>query len=284
MLDVRIITFLKLCQILNYRITANELNITQPAVTQHIKYLEQKYNCKLFDYSAKKLSLTNEARILKQYCESALSNETDLLEKLTQKDKIHLRIGTTKTIGEYVITDKLIALARNPKIQLDIIVDNTEKLLELLQKSQINIALVEGSFPKSYYSHKLMKKEELIGICSKYHKFYNKEVTIEEVLNEIVICREKGSGTRAVLEQFLQENNYSINNFNKDMSISSFKLIKKMVKSDCGISFVFESVANSDLALGTFRIKGSSVRREFNYVFLKNTIDKEIVKILEEDF
>ena len=72
MVDSRIKTFLALCRNMNYRRTADELNLTQPAVTQHIKYLENQYNCKLFSYDRRTLSLTKEGKLLQSYAENVL--------------------------------------------------------------------------------------------------------------------------------------------------------------------------------------------------------------------
>ena len=75
MIDTRVKTFLTLCDILNYRQTAEKLNMTQPAVTQHIHYLENLYGCKLFIYDRRSLKMTPEAEVLKKYAENVLYQE-----------------------------------------------------------------------------------------------------------------------------------------------------------------------------------------------------------------
>ena len=72
MIDSRMETFLTLCRVMNYRKTAELLNMTQPAVTQHIHYLENFYNCRLFVYNRKTLVMTEQAQILKEYAEKAV--------------------------------------------------------------------------------------------------------------------------------------------------------------------------------------------------------------------
>ena len=82
MIDYRIKTFLVLCDTMNYRKTAEILNMTQPAVTQHIHFLENEYKCKLFIYDRHTLKVTSEGEMLKNYAENVLFQEQKLLEKM----------------------------------------------------------------------------------------------------------------------------------------------------------------------------------------------------------
>ena len=103
MIDTRIETFLMLCRVMNYRKTAELLNMTQPAVTQHIHFLEEQYGCKLFSYDRRTLTMTKEAELLQKYAENVLYQEKKLKAELEHSDGVSLSIGATKTIGEYVI-------------------------------------------------------------------------------------------------------------------------------------------------------------------------------------
>ena len=92
---------------------------------------------------------------------------------------------------------------------------------------------------------------------------------MDALLQETIIHREDGSGTRAILEQELIGYNESLQRFQRHICISSFKLILELVKRGFGISFVYHILAVSDPELGMFTIKGEPVVREFNIVFLK---------------
>ena len=99
MLDYRLDTFLTVCEVMNYRETAEILHITQPAVTQHIQFLEKEYGCKLFTYKNRKLEKTHSARILEEYVRSMKYNERTLKNELLSEESQEYKIGTTKTIG-----------------------------------------------------------------------------------------------------------------------------------------------------------------------------------------
>ena len=281
MLDYRILTFLKLCETMNYRITAEELNMTQPAVTQHIHYLEEEYECKLFIYNRKKLEKTNQAILLEEYARSAYYNEIYLKRKIKSENKIKINIGATKTIGEFVIGEKIKKLVKNEKYDISLTIDNTENLIKLMELNKLDFILVEGIFNKDKYGYRLYKKDEFIGICSKSHKFNGKSIKFEELFKEDIIIREEGSGTRGIFEQFLSENSFSLEFFKKKITINNFNLIKELVSANCGISFVYNSVVNKNDDIGKFYFK-NKIEREFNYLYLKNTAAKELVDFFDK--
>ena len=281
MLDYRILTFLKLCETMNYRITAEELNMTQPAVTQHIHYLEEEYKCKLFIYNRKKLEKTNQAILLEEYARSAYYNEIYLKRKIKSENKIKINIGATKTIGEFVIGEKIKKLVKNEKYDISLTIDNTENLIKLMELNKLDFILVEGIFNKDKYGYRLYKKDEFIGICSKNHKFNGKSIKFEELFEEDIIIREEGSGTRGIFEQFLSENSFSLEFFKKKITINNFNLIKELVSANCGISFVYNSVVNKNDDIGKFYFK-NKIEREFNYLYLKNTSAKELVDFFDK--
>ena len=281
MLDYRILTFLKLCETMNYRITAEELNMTQPAVTQHIHYLEEEYECKLFIYNRKKLEKTNQAILLEEYARSAYYNEIYLKRKIKSENKIKINIGATKTIGEFVIGEKIKKLVKNEKYDISLTIDNTEKLIKLMELNKLDFILVEGIFNKDKYGYKLYKKDDFIGICSKNHKFNEKSIKFEELFKEDIIIREEGSGTRGIFEQFLSENSFSLEFFKKKITINNFNLIKELVSANCGISFVYNSVVNKNDEIGKFYFK-NKIEREFNYLYLKNTSAKELIDFFDK--
>ena len=269
MLDYRIDTFLTLCESMNYRKTAEMLHISQPAVTQQIHYLENQYGQKLFVYENRRLVKTEAAAILEQYARAAKLQQQDLLEKLESSPIHTLRIGATKTIGDYYLKEDIRRYLQSPDNALTLIVYNTEHLLRLLEENELDFSVVEGFFDKTRFDNILLRREPFVGICRKDHPFAGREVTMEELLQQTIIHREAGSGTRAILEQELRGYNESLQRFQRHICISSFNIILDLVKQGFGVSFVYNILADSDPALAKFSIRGESVVREFNVVYLK---------------
>ena len=268
MIDTRIETFLTLCRLMNYRKTAEALNMTQPAVTQHIHYLENLYHCKLFHYDRKTLHMTEEAKMLKIYAENVLYQEKKFKSALCEKNGIHLAIGATKTIGEYVNADHIASFLQSPQNHISVDVDNTENLLLSLQNGKIDFALIEGFFDRTQYASKLYRKEPFVGLCGAHHPLANQTISLEDIFKEHLILREVGSGTRNILEQLLAEHNHTITEFRKITTVSNFGLITALMEKGIGITFAYRAVGERNPELAEFQVKDWNIAREFNYVYL----------------
>lgn len=267
MVDNRIKTFLALCRNMNYRRTAEELNLTQPAVTQHIQHLESEYGCSLFNYDRRTLRLTKEGELLKNYAENVLYQERKLLEKIRTSEQKALSVGATKTIGEYVIPPMIKRYLDDTAGNITVDVDNTDRLLRRLKNGELDFALVEGFFDSNEFASRLYRHEPFIGICGKKHRFADKAVDLEDVFSEDLLIREKGSGTRTILEQLLEERNYTVEKFRRVVCISSFGLMTDLISKGTGITFAYKSVLSSGY-VAPFYIAGSDTFRDFNFVYL----------------
>lgn len=271
MLDHRIHTFLTLCQEMNYRKTAERLMMTQPAVTQHIHGLEDVYSCTLFQYQGKTLSKTSQAEALELHARSVVFNETAFRQTISTREMVSLSVGATKTIGDFVVNDMVMDWLQNPNINLQFTVDNTKHLFRKLQTFQLDFLMIEGYFDKNSYDYRLIREEKLVGICGLNHPFAGKSVPLEKIFSHHILLREVGSGTRNVLENFLEGENYTTQQFAKISTISSFALIQEAVAKNIAISFVYQAIPEKNKNLATFTIQNHRISHELNYVYLKNT-------------
>ena len=275
MLDYRVLTFLALYDEMNYRRTAEKLNMTQPGVTQHIHYLENYYGVKLFEYDGRTLSKTKNAQRLKKYFDSVKAEETDIRESFTPTDTIHMTVGATKTIGEFVIVPEIRAFLQAPNHNLDLIIDNTENLLHMLEKSQIDFAVIEGVFDKSKYGYHLFKKEAFVGVCAKDHPFADRTVTLEEVFREDIVVRESQSGTRMLLQNAITDRGFSLDSFHRCSSVNNFSVICDLVAINKAITFAYEPIAHCRDDLATFMVEDMQIQGEFNFVYCNERVAKE---------
>ena len=275
MLDYRVLTFLTLYDEMNYRRTAEKLNMTQPGVTQHIHYLENYYGVKLFEYDGRTLSKTKNAQRLKKYFDSVKAEETDIRESFTPTDTIHITVGATKTIGEFVIVPEIRAFLQAPNHNLDLIIDNTENLLHMLEKSQIDFAVIEGVFDKSKYGYHLFKKEAFVGVCAKDHPFAGRTVTLEEVFREDIVVRESQSGTRMLLQNAITDRGFSLDSFHRCSSVNNFSVICDLVAINKAITFAYEPIAHCRDDLATFMVEDMQIQGEFNFVYCNERVAKE---------
>ena len=279
MLDYRVLTFLTLYDEMNYRRTAEKLNMTQPGVTQHIHYLENYYGVKLFEYDGRTLSKTKQAEQLKRHFESVRAEEISLKEDFVQADRLHLRVGATKTIGEFVIVPEVRKFLLHGNHCLDLVVDNTENLLAMLSRGELDFAVIEGVFDKERYPHHLFKKERFVGICGRHHPFAGQTVSLAEIFREGLIVRERGSGTRRLLEKAIADRGYSLDSFHSCSSISNFSVICELVAKNGTITFAYEPISNSRDDLATFTVDGMKIQGEFNFVYTNEKVAKSKIEL-----
>lgn len=270
-MEDRFNTFLVLCRLLNYRRTAEELNLSQPAVTKQIQGIERDYGVKLFSYESRKLSLTKEGMIVENHAKALAFNDQDLRVKLRKPAGRMLRIGATKSIGDFLLAPYLESWISEASHQLSLTVDNTQRLLQMLDDAMIDFAFVEGFFNKGRYAYRVLVQEPFTGICSLDHPFRGKEVDVSQLKGLTLLVREKGSGTRDMLEHALNAMGEDLDVFSRIITSSSLHVIKSLARKNLGISFVYETVAKSDSTLSTFNVKGMSSSHDFSAVWIDGT-------------
>lgn len=270
-MEQKLETFLVLCRTLHYGRAAEQLHLSQPAVSKHIQALESQYGVQLFSYTGRRLTKTRQGEILEQYAESLQYNEERLLEQLRKEPRRILRVGATKSIGDYVLLPYIQRFLSQPQNRIELLVDNTAHLLELLNQGKLDFVVSEGIFDRQHYDWMLFRTEPYVGICSKNHPFAGKIIPVSELFTERVILREKGSGTREILERTLLAEGYDADAFAEQICISSFEIIKTLVSDGGGISFLYEAVVKNDERLGRFLCPPLTGTHEFNVIFLKNT-------------
>ncbi len=272
-MDSKLKTFLTLCQTMNYRLAAERLHLSQPAVTKQIQSLEQYFGTKLFLYDGHTLQKTEKCLLLERYAISIQYQFEELQLAIADKERLKLRIGATKTIGDYVLIDAIKDYLSNPSHELSLIVDNTKHLLQMLDENQLDFAIIEGTFSKTKYDSYLFRMEPFVGICAKSSPLCGRHLSVEELLNETIIIREDGSGTRRIFEERLISSGYELNDFYRQVCISSFVSIKALVSSGIGISFLYESVVSNE-NIGTFTVDGLTEPHAFHVVYTRNTSAK----------
>lgn len=277
MIDFRIKTFLMLCETGSYTKTAEKLLMTQPAVSQHIRYLEQQYDCKLFIYQGKTLSITPQGKLLREYAVTVEADSKRIPERLARSKhkQVNRKFGATLTIREFCMPPVTEALLRG-KIPFRLYIENTETLLRMLELGEIDFAFVEGQFPKDAYSHALFATEPFAAVCAPENPLAHRDaVTLEDLLSQPLILREKGSGTREIFETYLTEHGYQTGTFPYLAQLGSISLIKQAVMKNYGVTFLYRRAAEKELKSGSLQILpliGFPLYREFHFVFLKDSI------------
>lgn len=277
MLDFRVETFLAVCQTMNFTRAAEQLHITQPAVSQHIHALEEQYSTKLFRSQGKQLQLTESGRLFFRTAAAMHHDDLRLREALHQENtRRRLRFGATLTIGEYIMPGPLHRLLeREPDIQLYMLTANTQELLKLLDQGELDFAIVEGYFDKQAYDSLVYCTQRYIPVCSAEHPFSHPVRRLEDLLEERLLVREPGSGTRNVLERALEVRNLSVRNFRRVTELGSLNLIKSLACAGAGISFFYQPVVQQELEAGKLReipLEDCSIYHDFTFLWRRGSL------------
>lgn len=289
MLDFRMETFLTVCKHMNFTHAANELHITQPAVSQHIRYLEEHYETPLFYRQKKKLSLTPAGELLRSALETMQNDEHALKNRMQESlaSKKILTFGVTMTIGEYAILPSLATFIKaHPDTDVHVRYGNTQPLLTCLQEGTIDFALVEGYFIEDHYETRIFKTDDYIAVASAEHKFQQPVQTLRDLTKERLLIREQGSGTRAILTRTLALKNMNVHDFSNLVEVENIHTIVSLLREDCGISFLYRSAVDEEIKKGTLcqiPLSDFHMSHEFTFIWNKGSVfSKEYEKIYQQ--
>lgn len=283
-MDIRLETFITVAKIKSYTKASEILNITQPAVSQHIKFLQEFYGVIFIKKSGKTVKLTEEGKILFKYATELESIYRNLEVEFRNKDNINKTyyVGASMTIGGYILP-YILAEYKNCYKNIDILlqVNNTEEIIQKLLNRKIDLALIEGNFDKERFKYTKYKDDELVLTVSYLHAFAEyKNINIDEVLKGKLILREKGSGTREIFENKLLEMGYELKDFKPYMELGSITAIKSLVAANLGYSIISRETVKNEIESGKIKIipiKKLKIFREFNFVYLKDC-DENFIK------
>lgn len=256
MLDFRIDTFLAVCRHMNFTKAAEELSITQPAVSQHIRALEENYGVRLFGHKGKKIHLTPAGQLFLNAVTTVKHDDIFLRETLLdiQEAKNKLVFGATRTVGDFLLPEKLAAfLRRAPDARINMVVANTSELLKKLDGGEIDFAVAEGFFERSEYDSLLFSRENYIAVCGSGYPLPQSACVVEELLSCRLLIREAGSGTREILEHYLEGRNLTVRDFKSRLEASSISAIKALARENGGVTFLYEAAVQEELSAGTLR-------------------------------
>lgn len=273
MIDFRLKVFQSVAKNLSFTKASNELFISQPAITKHIKELESEFEIKLFDRIGNKIALTQAGILLLSYSEQifALHNEAKfVLSQLKGNLKGNLRLGASTTIAQYVIPPVLAKFhERFPEIELSLTNGNTEYIEHQLLKSEVDIGIVEGKPTNSDIRYSSFMNDELLVFTSSQHSDISQTISNEEFLKLQFVLRERGSGTLEIIEENLQKNQISPKQLNVLMFLGSTEAIKSFVKTGDGVGIASRFAIEQELSSGIFRVintENIKFNRQFYFI------------------
>ena len=287
MQDFRMDTFLTVCKYMNYTKAAKELNLTQPAVSQHIHFLEETYGVELFAHNGKRMELTRAGEILKRSALTMKHDEFHMQEKMRHAagGVQNYAFGATLSVAEFMITDDLERFILNhPESHIRMEVANTKELLVKLDAGELDFAIVEGEFPKDEYEYLLYSQEEYVAAGNKKVAERFRGASTKDLFTERIILREPGSGTREILENELKRRGLQVSDFANLTEIGNIGVIQKMLQAGLGVTFFYQATIKGKEELQVIRLNDFKLRHDIMFIYRKNSIFEKDYRQIYEGF
>ena len=256
MADRRLQVFHTVARLLSFTKAAETLHMTQPAVTFQIRQLEEHFNTRLFDRTHNRISLTAAGQRVYEYADKILSlyGEMDSrVRELTGDVSGILIIGASTTIAEYVLPGLLGEFQRRyPDVNVRLSVSNSLGVVHMVENNSVDVGIVEAPVTNKNLAVDVCWHDELMFICPPDHEFAKKSaITAQEIVGLPFLCREEGSGTREVINEYLEQSKVSPHDISLCMEFGSPEAIKSAVEAGLGVSIVSRATVGKELKLGT---------------------------------
>lgn len=271
-MDQHLHVFISVAEKQNFSRAAEDLHMTQPAVSQYIRALEDNIGTRLLERTNKYVHLNKAGEIVYHHAKEILglyTNMQTLVDDLTNKANGPLSIGASYTFGEYVLPHIIAKLKQlYPDIDPTVTIGNTSEIAGLVSKHQLDVGIVEGHFSEQQLTVEKFAEDYMVVVASPDHALINKkkDVEISGLENETWIVREQGSGTREAIEKMFHLFDFTPA---KRMNFGSTQPIKEAVEADLGVSLLSQWAIQKELRNGDLKmiaIKGLPFTREFSFV------------------
>ena len=267
---------------------AKQLSLTQPAVTQHIKQLENELNVKIFNRVGNEIKPTNEGNIVIEYARRCIALYQKMQQNLTD-ERHHIRrltVGVTHTAESNAVAEVLGNYsAQNPGTIITIISDTINILYDMLRNYELDIAVVDGKMQDSDINSLMLDTDSLVLVVSNNNTLASKSiVTIEELKNSLIL---RGLHPDQKRLSHLESNNMSIDDFNVILEVDNIATIKSLVRRDIGVSILSRSACLDELQKGKLTvlpIENLSMIREINILYHKDFRHIDILQSIMKEY
>lgn len=259
MLNFRLRVFYSVATFSSFTKAAEEMFITQPAVTKNIKELESELGIRLFNRISNKITLTEAGRLLLHYTEHVLTLDKKFmfdLGVLKQKFSGDLKLGASTTIGQYVLPPILAKFKmEQPEMELSLLNDNTQRIETALIEKILDLGIVEGNSKNSQLKYIPFIKDEIVAIAHSSQPLFEKdEITLSEFKEIPLVLRELGSGSLEVITEKLRQKDVKLKDLNVVMHLGSTESIKTFLANSNSIGLISINAVSKEIANGEFKI------------------------------
>jgi DNA-binding transcriptional LysR family regulator len=268
--------FLEVAQQLSFTKASESMFISQPAISKHIRNLEEHYKCRFFERNGRVVSLTEAGKILYEHLLTARSLAKQIEFDIGSiKDKRHLegelKLGASTTVALYILPPVLSAFRKqNPEVSISLLNRNSENILKALLNNEIDLGIIEGKDKMSQVNSQLFLNDEVIPVCSAGSYLTRQSHYPIASLKDIpVALRELGSGTLAALKQALKKKGIELTDLKICLRLGGTEALKNFILADDCLGFLPSKSIVKELKNGELKrlfIDDLSITRHFYFI------------------
>lgn len=291
MIDAKLNSLMQIVQTGSFTKAAEQLSLTQPAISRHVRLLEEELQVKLFDRVRGELRLTREGEVVVKYAKRMLALNANLHQALKdEKQQItSLTVGLTHTVESSAIVGTLADYVNiHDGVTMKVVTDTADKLSTMLNSYELDFAIVEGRLQAPNLRYMMLDTDNLVLAVPPRHPLANQgTVTIDQLKQEKMILRLPKSNTRNLFEASLESINMRMEDFNVVLEIDNIATIKDLVRQDLGVSVLARSACLNELKKGkivALSIENLNMLREINLVYRQDFEHPELLHGLVQSY
>src|ERR687892_1380337 len=253
---------------------AEQLGLTQPAVSQQIRSLEKRFGRQLLDRSGRRVEPTEAGRRLYRRAQRLLALEQQLIDEVAAETDGELagtvQIGASTGPGGGVVPLLLCEFQlRNPGVEVALSVFDTQRVVELVAERELELGVVGAARPHRSVVFEPLFRDEVVLVCAPGHRFAGRRLSLEQLRDEPLVVMQEGAGVRQVIEDELRHAGARLRDFDVRLELGLQESVKSAVAAGYGVSFISRSAVEAELAAGTLaaaQVEGLEPSREISLV------------------
>jgi DNA-binding transcriptional LysR family regulator len=248
---------------------AEELNLTQPTISDHVRALEEELKCRLFDRLNRKVIPTKEAAVLigkAQEIIERVEGFRDVLGEFRKDLSGHLVIGASTIPGTYILPGITASFRqKNSSVLFEVVVSDSRAIIDKVAGDDLLVGIVGAKLESKQVDYRPFLDDELIVVASGSFEA-RKNIVIRDIASLPIVMREQGSGTRREFEKILEKDGIDFQHLNIVGIFGSTDAVKQAVKEGMGISIISRRSVKDELKCGMLKeitIKDADMKRQF---------------------
>lgn len=293
MVDFRLKVFYTVAGLGSFSKAAQKLHVSQPAVSNQIRSLEEEFETRLLSRGKNKVILTESGQVLYKYAKEILELYEQVgkeLGEITKSLERELTIGVTSIPGKYFIPQIIQQFKKKyPEVEIKTLISNTQNIVQSLKENISDVCIVSEPVHGGRLFRQRFLRDELVLIVNPNHRWVEKDfISIEELMREPLVLREEGSGTRETMRHCLKQLDKRLKDFNVIMTLGTTGAIKGAVEKGVGVGFALKCAIQLELQIGSLKIvpiENLQMYQMFSLLYKKNSrkhIANQLIQFIQE--